>query len=219
MMVRLMNQHYNDCRGVPVLAHIEFLFLFTSNNKKNLSLGIVFCFCRTQLHQDDNALILFSSGTTGESKGVVLTHRNIIAMCLIMTSERVDAGLNSVVLHLLPMFHVFGLMVTLANLARGSTVVMLPRFDFLAMLEAIQKYRITATPLVPPILLLMIKQDVVLKYDMSSLQNIGCGAAPLGEDLLARCALRFPNAKLLQVKCTEFSFHFRLTNCNIPQQG
>lgn len=122
-----------------------------------------------------------------------------------MTSERVDAGLNSVVLHLLPMFHVFGLMVTLANVARGSTVVMLPRFDFLAMLEAIQKYRITAAPLVPPILLLMIKQDVVMKYDMSSLQNIGCGAAPLGEDLLARCAQRFPNAKLLQVNCTKFS--------------
>ena len=216
-MVRLMNQHYNDCRGVPVLAHIEFLFSFTS--KKQFSYNCP-CFCRPQLHQDDNALILFSSGTTGESKGVVLTHRNIISMCSIMTSERVDAGLNDVVLHLLPMFHVFGLMVTLANVARKSTVVMLPRFDFLAMLEAIQTYKITATPLVPPILLLMIKQDVVMKYDMSSLQNIGCGAAPLGEDLLARCARRFPNAKLLQVKCTKFSFRFQLNNCNIiTQQG
>lgn len=197
---------------------LSFYLYLLQKNKKILCINCL-CFCRTQLHQDDNALILFSSGTTGESKGVVLTHRNIIAMCLIMTAERVDAGLNSVVLHLLPMFHIFGLMVTVANLARGSTVVMLPRFDFLAMLEAIQKYRITATPLVPPILLLMIKQDVVLKYDMSSLQNIGCGAAPLGEDLLARCALRFPNAKLLQVKCTKFSFHFQLTNCNIHQQG
>lgn len=178
------------------------------------------------MHQDDNALILFSSGTTGESKGVVITHRNIIAMCSIMTTERVDAGLNEVVLHLLPMFHVFGLMVTLANLARGSTVAMLPRFNFVAMLEAIQKYKITATPLVPPILLLMIKQDVVMQYDMSSLRSIGCGAAPLGEDLLAQCARRFPNAKLLQVKCTHlsslfslFSSHSQLINCNTTQQG
>jgi 4-coumarate--CoA ligase len=155
--------------------------------------------CRVEVGQGDAAAILFSSGTTGESKGVVLTHGNFIAMCSVMTSPRVDGGLNSVALHLIPMFHVFGLIISVGNVARGATVVVLPRFDFLEMLAAIQKYKVTAFPLVPPILLLMIKQDVVQQFDLSSLRNIGCGAAPLGKEQLEQCALRFPNAKLIQV--------------------
>lgn len=142
--------------------------------------------------------ILFSSGTTGESKGVVLTHGNIIAMCGVLSSPKVSANLNKVVLHLIPMFHVFGLMVSVGSIARGSTVIVLPRFDFIEMLSTIQNYKVTAFPLVPPILLMMIKQDVVRKYDMTSLLNIGCGAAPLGKEQLEQCAVRFPNAKLLQ---------------------
>jgi len=156
-----------------------------------------------EIRQEDPVAVLFSSGTTGESKGVVLTHRNMMAVCGVLTTPRVDGGLNSRVLQLIPMFHVFGLMLSLGNLARGVTVVVLPRFDFLEMLATIQKFKITAFPLVPPILLMMIKQDVVRKYDMTSLRSIGCGAAPLGKEQLDQCALRFPNAKLIQARaCT-----------------
>lgn len=149
--------------------------------------------------QEDPIAILFSSGTTGESKGVVLTHGNMIAICAVVLSPQVDGGLNKVLLHLIPMFHIFGLVISVGNIARGTTVVILPRFDFLQMLTTIQKYKVTAFPLVPPILLLMIKQDVVHKFDMTSLRNIGCGAAPLGKEQLDQCAARFPNAKLIQV--------------------
>jgi len=159
-----------------------------------------------QLTQADPVAILFSSGTTGESKGVVLTHGNMIAMCAVMASPQVDGGLNSVALHLIPMFHIFGLVISVGNVARGVTVVVLPRFDFLEMLTAIQRYRVSTFPLVPPILLLMIKQDVVQKFDMSSLRNIGCGAAPLGKEQLEQCAARFPNAKLIQVRPTNHMF-------------
>lgn len=154
------------------------------------------------MKQEDPIAVLFSSGTTGESKGVVLTHRNMIAICGVLTSPRVDGGLSTMVLQLIPMFHVFGLLVSVGNLARGVTVVVLPRFDFIEMLSTIEKYKITAISLVPPILLLMIKQDVVRTYDMTSLRNIGCGAAPLGKEQLDQCAIRFPNAKLIQVMFT-----------------
>ncbi|KAG0564051.1 hypothetical protein KC19_8G079400 [Ceratodon purpureus] len=170
----------------PFLRYSDLL----SGNPRNIP--------RVQVSQEDPAAILFSSGTTGESKGVVLTHGNFIAMCAVVTAPRVDGGLNKVVLHLIPMFHIFGLLVSVGNIARGATVVVLPRFDFLEMLTTIQKYQVTSFPLVPPILLLMIKQDVVQKFDMSSLRNIGCGAAPLGKEQLDQCAARFPNAKLLQ---------------------
>lgn len=154
---------------------------------------------RAPLSQSDPAVILFSSGTTGESKGVVLTHGNLIAMCAVVSSPQMNSDLNRVILHLIPMFHIFGLMISVGSIARGITIVVLPRFDFLEMLGAIQTYKVTGFPLVPPILLLLIKQDVVEKYDMTSLRNIGCGAAPLGKEQLDQCARRFPNAKLVQV--------------------
>lgn len=142
---------------------------------------------------------------------MVLTHGNMIAMCAVILSPQVDGGLNKVALNLIPMFHIFGLMVSVGNVARGVTVVILPRFDFLEMLATIQKYKVTTFPLVPPILLLMIKQEVVNKFDMTSLRNIGCGAAPLGKEQLDQCAARFPNAKLMQVPAHNPSrFHFSL---------
>ena len=171
------------------------------------------------MNQEDPVAVLFSSGTTGESKGVVLTHRNTIATCGVLTSPRLLGDVDKPsTLHIIPMFHVFGLMASVFNIARGATVVVLPRFDFIEALSTIEKYKITTFPLVPPILLLMIKQDVVLKYDMTSLRNIGCGAAPLGKEQLEQCAVRFPNAKLIQVmlvcshadfyKCKRIVFYF-----------
>lgn len=165
---------------------------------------------------EDAVAILFSSGTTGESKGVVLTHGNMVAMCAVVTAPRVDGGLNSVVLHLIPMFHIFGLMVSVGNLARGVTVVVLPRFDFLEMLATIQQYKVTAFPLVPPILLLLIKQDAVNKFDTSSLRNIGCGAAPLGKEQLDQCAARFPNAKLIQVHTNVYHYTLMPSKAHLP---
>ncbi|KAG0557375.1 hypothetical protein KC19_11G124700 [Ceratodon purpureus] len=188
--------------GLPV-ALIEGDAPSSEENKpflhySDLLLGDLKNVQRVQVSQDDPAAILFSSGTTGESKGVVLTHRNLIAMCGVLSSPRVVRGLNERVLQLIPMFHVFGLMLGVGNLACGSMVVVLPRFDFIEMLSTIQKYKITVFPLVPPILLMMIKQDVVRKYDMTSLLRINCGAAPLLKEQLDQCAIRFPNAKFAQ---------------------
>jgi len=78
------------------------------------------------------------------------------------------------------------------------SLIVLPQFDFVKMLTAIQKYQVTHVPCVPPIIIALAKQDIVLKFDLSSLRQIGSGAAPLGKEILDTCAKRFPNVKFKQ---------------------
>ncbi|KAG5139687.1 hypothetical protein JHK84_033455 [Glycine max] len=112
--------------------------------------------------QGDTAALLYSSGTTGLSKGVVLTHRNFIAASVMIGMDGDIAGeQNDVYLCVLPMFHVFGLaVVTYAALQRGSAVVVMGRFELKALLRAVEKHRVTKLWLVPPILLALAKQSV-----------------------------------------------------------
>lgn len=157
--------------------------------------------CRVRFSQDDTAALLYSSGTTGMSKGVAITHRNFITcMCIFNSGADEILSPDQRILLLLPMFHVYGLAIcTVASLARGVAVVVLPQFDFVKMLTAIQTHRITHVPLVPPIIIGLAKQDVVQKFDLSSLEQIGSGAAPLGKDILDICSKRFPNVRFKQV--------------------
>jgi acyl-CoA synthetase (AMP-forming)/AMP-acid ligase II len=73
-------------------------------------------------------------------------------------------------------------------LARGATLVTLPRFDVTGFLAAIQDHRITQTVVVPPIMLALARHPAVDQYDLSSLEWLGCGAAPLSAELQQACA-------------------------------
>ncbi|HSH74927.1 MAG TPA: AMP-binding protein, partial [Longimicrobiales bacterium] len=84
----------------------------------------------------------------------------------------------------LPFFHIYGLGVIMNYaLSRGATLVVIQRFDFGRFLAAIQEHRVTFAHLVPPILLALAKHPLVEEYDLSSLNGIMSGAAPLGGDL------------------------------------
>lgn len=149
---------------------------------------------------NDTAALLYSSGTTGTSKGVILSHRNFIASSLMLNSDQEQMGeVDSVYLCVVPMFHVFGLaLITYGQLQRGTAVVSMPKFDFEMILRAIDKYRVTHLWVVPPVILALAKQNLVKKYDLSSLKLIGSGAAPLGKELMQECAKNFPRALVIQ---------------------
>jgi len=142
------------------------------------------------LSPDDLVVLPFSSGTSGFPKGVMLTHRQLVAgLCQTMVPHRVQA--DDVIVAVLPLFHIFGMQVTM-NLAlrAGATLITLPRFDLETFLSVVESYRVTRAELVPPIVLALAKQPVVDRYDLSSLQVIFCGAAPLGVELARACAGR-----------------------------
>ena len=139
---------------------------------------------------NDVVVLPYSSGTTGLPKGVMLTHRNLVANCL-QTEPCIHSTDHEVALAFLPFFHIYGMQV-LMNLAlsTGATVVTMPRFDLEQSLELTQRHRITRFYAVPPVVLALAKHPLVDQYDLSSLIQIFSGAAPLGAELAAEAAKR-----------------------------
>lgn len=142
---------------------------------------------------EDVVVLPYSSGTTGLPKGVMLTHRNIVANLLQMEGMT-DYDLTTAedtIMGILPFYHIYGMVVILnMSLAVGATVVTMPRFDLEQFLTLVQEHQVTRVNLVPPILLALAKHPVVEKYDLSSLKELTSGAAPLGEDLAEAAAQR-----------------------------
>ena len=138
----------------------------------------------------DIAFLPSSSGTTGLPKSVLLTHRNLVAsLCQTRVVQRFTEA--DTVLAVLPLFHIFGLQLTM-NLAllEGATVVLQPRFDLESFLRAVQDHAVTCAAVVPPIILALAQHPAVDRYDLSSLRVVTSGAAPLGGDLARACAAR-----------------------------
>jgi acyl-CoA synthetase (AMP-forming)/AMP-acid ligase II len=136
------------------------------------------------------AVLPYSSGTTGLPKGVMLSHRNLVANVL-QCDGLDDIRENDVAIAVLPFFHIYGMSVLLNMMVhRGCTLVTLPRFELEGFLKTLQDYKVTRAYLVPPIVLGLAKHPVVDHYDLGSLRVINSGAAPLGADVQESLARR-----------------------------
>lgn len=152
------------------------------------------------------AFLCYSSGTSGLPKGVMISHRNVIANTLqIMIYEdifRKKLGKNykDVALGLLPQSHIYALIVIChCSTYRGDSVVVLPRFDLQSYLKSIQTYKINTLYLVPPIIIQMVKQkETCARYDLSSVTAVFTGAAPLGAETAVELNSQYPKWKIRQ---------------------
>jgi acyl-CoA synthetase (AMP-forming)/AMP-acid ligase II len=160
----------------------------------------------------DLVAIPYSSGTSGKPKGVMLSHRNLVAITR-QVEGCLSFGSGDCTIGFLPFFHIYG-MVVLMNipLYRGGRCVTMPRFELEPFLDVIQRHHVTHLYLVPPIVLALAKHPVVEKYDLSSVKIITSGAAPLDEALQSLCAKRVGTPVLQGYGMTESSLAITVTH-------
>jgi long-chain acyl-CoA synthetase len=137
---------------------------------------------------DDVALLQYTGGTTGVSKGVMLTNRNLVANALQCTSwfPEIEMG-NERLLAVLPFFHSFGLTTCMNSpISVAATMILVPRFNTGEILSLIEKYRPTLIPGVPTMYVAINNHPNVSKYDLSSVKYCISGAAPLPLEVLQK---------------------------------
>lgn len=153
------------------------------------------------------AFLCYSSGTSGLPKGVMISHRNVIANTLqIKTYDaeyRQSLGGDDYrenALGLLPQSHIYGLIVICHESTYvGDSVVVLPKFEMKPFLNSIQQYKINTLYIVPPIIINLVKNKQVCdQYDLSSVKGLFTGAAPLGEETATDLNKQYPHWKIRQ---------------------
>lgn len=136
------------------------------------------------------AVLPYSSGTTGRPKGVMLTHRNLVAN-VAQSLPLVGVVRDDHVLAVLPFFHIYGMTVLLnLSIVRRATLVTMPRFDLVEFLRIIQDHRCSYIFIAPPIAVALAKHPLVDDYELSSVRTIFSGAAPLDGAIGAAVAER-----------------------------
>ncbi|MGY1714231.1 long-chain-fatty-acid--CoA ligase [Geodermatophilus sp. SYSU D01106] len=146
---------------------------------------------------DALASVFYTGGTTGRSKGVMLSHDNLLTSSMGYLAGVPTPG-DRVYLHAAPMFHLADFSAWVAGCVVGGTQVMIPAFDPVAVLSAVQEHRVTDVLLVPTMIQLTVDSPRVDEFDLTSLRRVLYGASPMSDALLGRAMKGFPNASFVQ---------------------
>lgn len=141
---------------------------------------------------DDTAVILYTSGTTGKPKGAELTHRNLSTNAATTVDTLIHVGPEDVILGCLPLFHVFGLTCGLnAAVKAGALLTLVPRFDAVKALQVVSRDRVTVLEGVPTMYAAMLHSPDADDTDMSSLRTCITGGAPMPVEILKAFEKKF----------------------------
>ncbi|HJY18707.1 MAG TPA: long-chain fatty acid--CoA ligase, partial [Xanthobacteraceae bacterium] len=138
------------------------------------------------------AMILYTSGSTGTPKGVVLSHQSHIWV----VETRLAPGLERQrYLIAAPLYHMNALALAKLACAAHATIVLLPQFSARAYIEAIGRYRASFLTAVPPMIAMMLREaDALAKTDLSSVQFVRMGSAPVSQSLMSALRRVLPKA-------------------------
>lgn len=150
------------------------------------------------VQEDDVAGLFYTGGTTGKSKGVMLTHKNLVINAYhVIVNCKFDH--NDIYLHAAPMFHLADQATTFAVTMTGGTHVTLRQFHPAKVLETIEKERITAGVIIPTMLNMILHESNISDYDTSSFRLIIYGASPMSIELIKKSSKLLPHTQLLQI--------------------
>ena len=145
-------------------------------------------FCPDAWHR--TLALNYSSGTTGHPKGVEITHANYVSQLHqylhinALTEHSQKYVTQARWLNFLPLYHAMSQALNIGLAMKyGVSVYVMPKFDFVKMLEYVQAYKISHLTLAPPIVVGLVKSPLVKKFDLSSVEIAAAGAAPLGSEM------------------------------------
>ncbi len=146
--------------------------------------------------EEDLALLLYTGGTTGRSKGVQLSHKNIVSNGL-QVAIAMKAQKEDVFLRIAPMFHAVDLLITGFTIT-GSACSFLPEFSGAAALKAIQDYKITTTMFAPTMIIMMLQEPDIQDYDLSSFRLLFYGSSPMAAEWVKKTIETFEGVEIQQ---------------------
>ena len=146
--------------------------------------------------EDDEAILLYTGGTTGRGKGVRITHRNIASNAL-QLARAMSVGESDLYLHVSPMFHSTDLKATALSMMGGAHAY-LPEFSPANVLSAIARHRVTIASLVPAMVIRILQDPESGRYDLRSLRLISYGTSPMAAEWIRRTMDAFPGVDLHQ---------------------
>ncbi len=193
------SKNQSDFPDLPTNANIQISALNLENRNAKVNWQ--------QLDpQNDLALIVYTSGTTGKPKGAMLTHFNMLSI-FPDRLDLFDINEKDRTLATLPMCHIYGITILMiGTLAKGGSLVILPRFEPTAVLKLIQNERITILPLVPAMYqFILLELEKSAAYDLSSVRICFSGAAALPPLLIKKIEEAFTAVLIEGYAMTETS--------------
>ena len=182
--------------------------------------------------EDDVAGLFYTGGTTGQSKGVMLTHRNLIAKAIHVRTT-VPASSSDVYLVIAPMFHAAGSNSVLDVVWNGAHHVILPGFDAGASLDAMERFGVTMLLAVPTMMAAQVDEQLARPRDVSALRRYLHGGSPVAGEIVRRATKAFPGVEQVELYgatelsplVTAYNHHEealdgdRLRSCGRPVMG
>lgn len=202
----LFSEEYAD-RIDSIRARLSKVELFVSLGEKapswatpiNVLTGNEFAeMPEAEVSENDDYLVMYTSGTSGNPKGVVLTHRARVHQAIqCIVDHHIDS--DQVILLPVPLFHTGGLNTCLVPaLLAGATVVLFEKFDVIEVLRAIERERVTFLFTVPGPVMTMVESPELHKVDIGSLRWLMYGGAPMPQEMLRRVSARLPGVRFIQ---------------------
>ncbi|KAF5305712.1 hypothetical protein FQR65_LT07609 [Abscondita terminalis] len=180
--------------------HVKKIFTIERDVTQSIEVIDVSIFRRVKVNLDDTAVICLSSGTTGLPKCVELTNENFISFIhYACDANGLNISSRDTTVLFLPFFHIYGLLMYLAGVIHSLTVIVMKSYKSDIFLRAIEEYKATKLYLVPTILMTLVKNPIVSKFNLLSLEDIIIAAAPLNKDFYEEAILKFQHSVVRQL--------------------